>query len=269
MGKKIFNNFSADSLRSSPQPDLGIGTTPHLFLLLMDALGYCGKLELDENGKLKGHQIATDDSLGILNDEIQELANLALQNGCDITWSGFEGRAKKAEECSVFALAFEGLGFKPQSSASFAQINGFAALRLLDDGISAVKNEGMSLQLIEHLSEAALYLSQAASIQKDVYRLSAERNEASRKDAEFTEANSKKAAQNAAKRHANDPRQDDKSFVLDCWKFWQEKPQQYKSKAAFARAMLDKCEHLVSQKKIEDWCRQWELAFKNGTLQAE
>lgn len=268
-GKKIFNNFSADSLRSSTSPDLGIGNTPHLFLLLIEALRYCGKLEFDDSGKLKGFQIATDDSLKALNDEINELANLALENDCDITWTGFEGQAKKADECSVFALAFEGHSFKPESAVSFVQINGFAAMRLIDDAITVAKSTGISLHFVECLAEASLYLAQAASIQKDQYRLSAERTEAIRKDAEFTENQRKKAAQNAEKRHAKDPKRSEKDFIFDCWKLWQEKPQQYKSKAAFARAMLDKCEHIVSQKKIEDWCREWESASKNGTLQAE
>jgi chromosome segregation ATPase len=57
---------------------------------------------------------------------------------------------------------------------------------------------------------------------------------------------------------ANDIRQKDKALVLTCWQQWQSRPDSYKSKAAFARDMLDKCEHLKSQKKIEDWCREWE-----------
>ena len=55
-----------------------------------------------------------------------------------------------------------------------------------------------------------------------------------------------------------DPKQTEKSFVFDCWKTWQEKPRSYKYKSDFAKDMLDKCEHLESQKKIEDWCRDWE-----------
>jgi len=269
MGNPLFKNFSVDYLRSSAIPDVGIGHTPNLFLLLFEALRYCSTLAFGDDGKPIRYQVANDDSLKALNDEINELANLALENDCDITWTGFEGRAKKADECSEFALAFEGHSFKPESAVSFVQINGFAAMRLIDDAITVAKSTGISLHFVECLAEASLYLAQAASIQKDQYRLSAERIESIRKDAEFTENQRKKSAQNAAKRHASDPKQDDKGFVFDCWKLWQEKPQHYKSKAAFARAMLDKCEHLVSQKKIEDWCRQWESASKNGTLQAE
>ena len=55
-----------------------------------------------------------------------------------------------------------------------------------------------------------------------------------------------------------DPKQTEKAFVFDCWKAWQEKPSSYKFKSDFAKDMLDKCEHLESQKKIEDWCRDWE-----------
>lgn len=56
----------------------------------------------------------------------------------------------------------------------------------------------------------------------------------------------------------NDPKQKEKDFVYKCWQEWQTNPDSYRSKAAFARDMLDKVENLSSQKKIEDWCREWE-----------
>lgn len=63
---------------------------------------------------------------------------------------------------------------------------------------------------------------------------------------------------------AADPKQQEKSFIYNCWQSWQKKTDSYKSKAAFARDMLTKCEHLTSQKKIEDWCREWEKANPAG-----
>lgn len=66
------------------------------------------------------------------------------------------------------------------------------------------------------------------------------------------------AMNNVKKKLDNDPKQKDKEFVKDCWKSWQENRNNYASKAAFARDMLDKCKYLSSQKKIEDWCREWE-----------
>lgn len=67
----------------------------------------------------------------------------------------------------------------------------------------------------------------------------------------------------ALARLENDPRQKEKELVYECWQQWQKTPNKYKSKAAFARDMLDKCEHLTSTKKIEDWCRQWETQNRN------
>lgn len=58
-------------------------------------------------------------------------------------------------------------------------------------------------------------------------------------------------------RVAKDPKQKDKELVFECWQAWQNKPENYKSKAAFARDMLEKSSNLVSQKIIEDWCRDW------------
>ena len=60
---------------------------------------------------------------------------------------------------------------------------------------------------------------------------------------------------------ANDPKQADKLFVKECWDEWQTKPHSYKSQAKFARAMLDKCEHLENQVSIENWCREWKKAL--------
>jgi hypothetical protein len=66
------------------------------------------------------------------------------------------------------------------------------------------------------------------------------------------------ARRGAKAKLAKDPKQADKSFVKDCWLEWQRNADRYNGKAAFARDMLSKCENLISQKKIEDWCRGWE-----------
>lgn len=66
----------------------------------------------------------------------------------------------------------------------------------------------------------------------------------------------------------NDPKQVAKAFVMDCWQTWQEEPDRYKSKAAFARDMLqqEQCKSLISQVKITDWCREWEKSHPAGRM---
>lgn len=61
-------------------------------------------------------------------------------------------------------------------------------------------------------------------------------------------------------RHARDPRQKEKGFIRECFDAWQLQPGRYKTTAAFARDMLEKCQHLTSQRKIEDWVREWRRA---------
>jgi hypothetical protein len=63
-----------------------------------------------------------------------------------------------------------------------------------------------------------------------------------------------------------DPKQKAKAFVKQCWQTWQEEPERYKSKAAFAKEMLkqEQCKSLVSQVKITDWCRAWEKSHPAG-----
>ena len=73
----------------------------------------------------------------------------------------------------------------------------------------------------------------------------------------------------AMERHRLDPKKKEIEFVKECWGQWQLKPEKYRTKAAFARDMLNKCEHLISQKTIEDWCREWGAENKIGTMPAE
>lgn len=65
------------------------------------------------------------------------------------------------------------------------------------------------------------------------------------------------ARQAASYRYAKDPKQAEKQFVKRCYDEWNQGVTRYKSAAAFARDMLKKCVHLTSQKKIEDWVRDW------------
>lgn len=80
------------------------------------------------------------------------------------------------------------------------------------------------------------------------------------------EARKNMARKGAIARIERDPRQAAKQFVFNCWQEWQDAPDEYKSKADFARKMLkdEQCKSLTSQKKIEDWCREWEKANPAG-----
>lgn len=62
-----------------------------------------------------------------------------------------------------------------------------------------------------------------------------------------------------------DPRQEQKKLVRECWVKWQLEPSNYSSKAEFARDMREKYLHLKSNKKIEDWCREWEKEKRENT----
>lgn len=54
-----------------------------------------------------------------------------------------------------------------------------------------------------------------------------------------------------------DPLAPEKLLIKSCWDDWQSQPAKYSNKSEFARDMLAKCEHLTSEKKITDWCREW------------
>jgi len=76
---------------------------------------------------------------------------------------------------------------------------------------------------------------------------------------EFGSSQSKteQAIKSATVRHRDDPKRKEKQIIFECWNDWQSKPYKYRTKAEFARTMLVTCKHLSSQKKIEDWCREW------------
>lgn len=69
---------------------------------------------------------------------------------------------------------------------------------------------------------------------------------------------SKRQSERAKRRHENSAKHQEVLFVHECWMRWQQSPNDYEGKEAFARAMLDKCEHLVSSKHITTLCRNWE-----------
>lgn len=62
----------------------------------------------------------------------------------------------------------------------------------------------------------------------------------------------------AWKKLEKDPKQAEKALVRECWELWRNDPTRYKGKADFARDMLNKFEHIKSNRVIERWCLQWE-----------
>lgn len=77
-------------------------------------------------------------------------------------------------------------------------------------------------------------------------------------DADIKKIRSDQGKKGALARLAIDPKQADKKKVRDCWELWQNDKGRYKSKAAFARDMLEKFENLENHRVLERWCKEWE-----------
>lgn len=122
----------------------------------------------------------------------------------------------------------------------------FHALREVDNALMGLGYDGREAMVVG--IEAANALSNAVAIESG--------------DQHLSDARKRLAYQAAIEKLKHDPKQRDKAFVRDCWEAWQKNLSNYKGKAAFARDMLSKCEHLESTKKIEDWCRLWEAETK-------
>jgi hypothetical protein len=67
---------------------------------------------------------------------------------------------------------------------------------------------------------------------------------------------------------ANDPKQEDKAKVRECWDAWQKNPlnpdgtKKYKDKSAFALDMVTTWDHLKRTRTVTDWCLDWEREAK-------
>lgn len=66
------------------------------------------------------------------------------------------------------------------------------------------------------------------------------------------------AREKAYKKHKIDPKSKAIKSVYACWLDWQNSPGDYKRKADFARAMLDKHDVLENVKYIQTLCTLWE-----------
>ncbi|WP_321808080.1 hypothetical protein [Burkholderia sp. BCC1993] len=141
-------------------------------------------------------------------------------------------------------------------------ISGIAAQVILVRMTCAFAAESVSARLTGDRDKAWDCIVQA---QHWVGRLSGMRNDA------CTSPLTSLARKGGFARHANDPKQTEKAFVRQCWTDWQMRSDSYSSKAAFARDMLTKCEHLTSTKVIEDWCREWDEEKRHpaSTLSSE
>lgn len=122
-----------------------------------------------------------------------------------------------------------------------------AALVRLDDAVLCSLDddaEGVSSSTLD----AAWLVEQVASVEHV-------EAEASKRLARL---DSERASARAKRRHLIDPKQAAKQFVFECWQAWEGRPAQYRSVAAFARAMLDKQpDVLQSEAVVCRWVREW------------
>jgi len=137
--------------------------------------------------------------------------------------------------------------------------------------VSALEEQALVDELHSDLEQCGLALHCFSSQIKDnagnlnlalIEMLSESKNLAAKSLLKGVELQKKALARKGAKAKLfNDPKQQEKTFVLECWLAWQQNPDSYPSQAAFARDMLEKCEALVSQPKIEAWCREWKKSL--------
>jgi hypothetical protein len=158
--------------------------------------------------------------------------------------------APTLDDMSVVSIAWQMYSAPWSKAKADGEIRSVYQVLFLFHALKEVDNALIGLALggsdpIVAAIEAANALSNAVAIESN--------------DEHLVEARRRLGYEASIEKLKHDPKQREKQFVRECWNEWQKTPGSYKSKASFARDMLNKCEHLVSVKKIEDWCRQWEV----------
>ena len=219
LGKEAFKRLSRGVEDSKEEFAEGYAA----YLAYLDELrkAFC---DLHTQGKL----VLTSDKGQQLSLDIKEINEINDMQVASISWQMYPAILHKARGDDTVKEVFREFFL-------------FHALKVIDHALIGIAVGGRGSVVLA--MDAANALSNAVAIESGDERLA--------------EARRRLGYEAAIEKLRRDPKQREKAFVRECWEEWQKNPGNYKSKAAFARDMLSKCEHLESVKKIEDWCRQW------------
>lgn len=121
---------------------------------------------------------------------------------------------------------------------------------------------GENLDSIRLLERFVNVTGSKGSVSKRIKQLQAAGQEIAKLDRQNIAKNAARAA--LEKNPEKQGKVKAKAFVKECWHAWNAKPEQYKSIAAFAAAMLDKKEELTNPAVIQRWVRAWRTEFQEN-----
>jgi hypothetical protein len=196
------------------------------------------------------------DSGGVLPEEFATEPDKYLDDNGNILPTDVKPSLSKIEQLAVYGLWLidEDLGSPGPSTEddwdeNRRNVNGWAE-------VDVVKHKAECLLLAYQCLSYIQRLQHNPQITADEIDIAEQVNTALKK------ARSEQASRAAIAKHAKDSKQAAKKCVFECWERWQNNHKNYDGQAEFARDMLDKYPELTSQKKIEDWCRDWKRAAK-------
>jgi hypothetical protein len=250
--ESIFKNFDSETLYEKTVSQEFITTFgDEIYMLVNEALKYCSEWHAIQEDDQNMEFIPTN------NFHLIQLSNWThdfFYSGCDHSdWSfyPFSSIDDSDDWREYISLVSEGYDATENKSWKPSQLIGICVLFMIDRACTEIRNRGFNKKSTSNLLTAHRFLHAAEISSNEFYIESAVKY-----------ASSESARKKAMERHAKDPKQVEKKFVFECWEEWQRKPENYSGQAAFARDMLNKCKELTSQKKIEDWCRDWKKAAK-------
>jgi hypothetical protein len=261
MAKKAFKNFYFTGTRDEYKlrKNIDIPRRHAIHLLFRRCIELCGGWEL-KDGKESRVYLGEDGYLS-LSLQMENFEQVGFANRADPYLAPFNAAdVSNFDDLKPVEWAMMGKAFLNQVDKSWQRIFAFYGLKRVDEALEGFSNGTFSESSVHDLVLAGWHQTFASESR---YLDVVTRNPSYSEEL-FVDRISAIAKERAVARHSKDPKQKEKRYVMDCWEAWRKDPTRYASKAAFARDMLDKSEHLASTKVIEDWVRDWEANFKKA-----
>ena len=224
MGISLFVNFDPDELQSGFDAATPFGYAPFLFILITNLLDVCAKWT--KLGDFLTRTRLTNSGFFSLSSEVENLAQVGFEKREFLVWYD-DISSYKFADLEVDVWARHGFEYVEEAKTSHSQILGLSALLIIDAALSMAKEEGISLDFVESLAKAGVFMALA----KDAESLQAIKISNVSAYACFEAEERRKKSQYGKKRHA--PLNVARTFTI---REWEKNKKDYEfNKTAFAR----------------------------------
>jgi len=158
LANSIFKNFDPEGMSLQFNANTSYGFAPDLFLFIIYLLDLCA--QLTKLGDFRTRTRLTNAQFAELEERVNDLANTGFKNRESLSWHE-DLNSYDFEDLETYRWALHGKKCSANLNATASQILGITALKLVDDAMSRAEKEGITLNFVESLSIAAVYLADA------------------------------------------------------------------------------------------------------------